>query len=258
VSPVPAGLYALEHEPYDDDAPLVVLVHGTLDRSAAFGRTVQRLSDLHVIVYDRRGYGRSAAAQPPASTLEDHATDLISILDGRPATVVGHSYGGVVALVAAGQRPDLIVAVGVFESPTPWAPWWPAEADEGMAMFATSMDDPSRVAEAFFRRVAGDAAWDELPERTRDDRRSEGRALVADIGSLRDIDAPFDLSALTVPLIVGRGSESMGYQRAGARRMAEEAGVELVEISGGAHGSHTTHPDEFAAFARRAVELGRA
>src|SRR5919112_549988 len=46
--------------------PLVVLVHGSLDRCAAFARVVaaEALAGLHTIRYDRRGYGRSIDARP--------------------------------------------------------------------------------------------------------------------------------------------------------------------------------------------------
>ena len=44
----------------------------------------------------------------------------------RPATVVGHSYGGAVAMLAAVRRPDLVTALGLFEPSMQWAPWWPS------------------------------------------------------------------------------------------------------------------------------------
>ncbi|HZB71156.1 MAG TPA: alpha/beta fold hydrolase, partial [Acidimicrobiales bacterium] len=71
--------------------PLVVLVHGSLDRSATFARVVaaEGLARLHTIRYDRRGYGRSIDAGPPAG-LDEHVEDLLGVVDGRPAVVVGH------------------------------------------------------------------------------------------------------------------------------------------------------------------------
>jgi pimeloyl-ACP methyl ester carboxylesterase len=256
MSPFPQGLYVLEHEPYDEDAPVVVLVHGAMDRSAAFGRVVQRLPDLFVVVYDRRGYARSARAEPAASTLADHANDLLGILEGRPAAVVGHSYGGAVAMLAAHVRPDLITSLGVFESPVPWMPWWPAESAEsvGAELLARS-DDPGAAAELFVRGQLGDAAWEELPAPTQAERRAEGAVLLADLHSLRKAGAPFDPAELSVPMAVGRGTATAGYQRAAAAALAGATGAELIDIEGGAHGSHTTHPPEFAAFVRRVVEL---
>jgi pimeloyl-ACP methyl ester carboxylesterase len=90
---------------------------------------------------------------------------------------------------------------------------------------------------------------------TQEARRGEGEALLADITSLRDIAPPFDVAALPVPLLVGCGTESLAYQREGARRLADKAGAELVQIAGGAHGAHTSHPADFADFVRRAVAL---
>ena len=258
MSPVPEGLYALEHEPYDEQAPVVVLVHGAMDRSSAFGRVVQRLPELFVIVYDRRGYARSARAEPPATALVDHAHDLLALLEGRPAAVVGHSYGGVTAMLAAHLRPDLITSLGVFESPVPWMPWWPAESAESAgAELLARADDPAAAAELFVRGQLGDAAWDDLPAPTQAERRAEGPVLLADLRSLRDAGAPFDPALLSVPMIVGRGTASAGYQRAAAGALAEATGAELIDIEAGAHASHTTHPAEFAAFVRRAVELSR-
>jgi pimeloyl-ACP methyl ester carboxylesterase len=48
-------LFVNEHSV--DGAPLVVLVHGSMDRNSAFARCAGLLRDLHTIRYDRRGYG---------------------------------------------------------------------------------------------------------------------------------------------------------------------------------------------------------
>ena len=43
--------------------------------------------------------------------------DLVTIVGGRPAVLVGHSYGGDVALGAAAAAPEVVRAVGVYEPP---------------------------------------------------------------------------------------------------------------------------------------------
>jgi pimeloyl-ACP methyl ester carboxylesterase len=259
VSPVPLGLYALEHEPYDEGAPIVVLVHGAMDRSAAFGRVVQLLSDLHVVVYDRRGYARSARAEPVAASLDDHAEDLLAILDGRTATIVGHSYGGAVAMLVAHRQPDVVRAIGVFEAPVPWMSWWPAEAAGSTAgQIMAANGGPGEAAELFVRGQLGDRAWDDLPPQTQAERRAEGGALLSDLRSLSDVDPPlFDPAELASPMIVGRGGASLGYHRVAAERLAGTAGAELVDIEGAGHAAHTTHPDQFARLVRRTVGLSR-
>ena len=260
MSPVPRGLYVLEHEPYDEQAPIVVLVHGALDRSSAFGRVVQRLPDLHVVVYDRRGYARSARAEPTNSsggvTFADHADDLLAILDGRPATVVGHSYGGAVAMLAAYRDPQTVTALGVFEAPVPWMPWWPVDGSESVAAeLLAGGSDGAKAAELFVRRQLGDRAWEDMPPPTQDERRADGVALLADLGSLRGTDRPFDPAEIASPMIVGRGSDTAGYHHLAAARLAESTGASLVDVEGGGHASHVSHPEEFAAFVRRAVDL---
>ena len=55
---------------------------------------------------DRRGFAAS-----PDIDRSDHdvdALDVVDLLDAGGAHVVGHSYGGVVALLAAGRRPDAV------------------------------------------------------------------------------------------------------------------------------------------------------
>ena len=236
--------------------PLVVFVHGTMDRSTSFARTMGCLPDLHTMAYDRRGYARSSAVEPPAESLDDHVRDLLDVIDGRPSVVVGHSYGGDVGLAASIERPDVIGSVLVFEAPTPWVPWWPA--DSAGARAVAQADSPEDAAEAFIRRLVGDRTWERLPERTRAARRAEGPAVLTDLKSIRD-DAAFDLDAVTVPVVVGSGSEGEPHHRECARRMAEALrDAELVEINGGAHGSHMTHPQQFAALVRQAIERSKS
>jgi pimeloyl-ACP methyl ester carboxylesterase len=229
---------------------LVLLVHGSMDRSTSFGRAVKALGELHVITYDRHGYGHSLAP-PPHTTLAAHAADLLRLVDGRRCVVVGHSYGGDVALVAAIERPDLIAAVGAFEAPMPWQPWWPTSSAGSAAMEATS---PEEAAEAFMRRVVGDRIWSRLPRATRDARRAEGETLVAEMESIRG-PAPFDPGDVTVPVVAGCGSESEPRHQESAQRLAAAVGDgELVVIDGAGHGAHMSHPREFADFVRRVVE----
>jgi pimeloyl-ACP methyl ester carboxylesterase len=234
----------------------VVLVHGSLDRGAAFARVVaaEPLAGLHTLRYDRRGYGRSVDVGPPAG-LDEHVDDLLAVIDGRPAVVAGHSYGGLVALVAAVRAPDLIRAVAAFEPPQPWAPWWP----RGSPGSAAAAAGPADAAEAFLRRMVGDDRWEALPERTRAARRREGTALAAELRSVRSAPAPpLDPGALAVPVVVGRGTRSAEHLRRSAAELAAAVpGAVLVEVDGADHGAHLTHPVEVAAWVRRAVDLGR-
>jgi pimeloyl-ACP methyl ester carboxylesterase len=250
----PSGLHIVDHPASGTGSSplLVVLAHGSLDRGTSFARVVRRLPDLHVVTYDRRGYHRSRDATPAATSLEDHIADLLAVVNGRPSVLIGHSYGGAVVLGAAATAPDAVRAVGVYEPPLPWMDWWPRRARrDGPA------EDPGVFAESFFKRVVNSEAWDRLPESARAERRADGHALVTELVDIRRDRSPIDFDRLVVPVLLGRGSRSIPHHRQGIDALVELLPVsEVVEFAGSAHGAHISHPDAFAAFVRRVVELG--
>ncbi len=167
--------------------PHVVLIHGSLDRSAGMLKLSRRLDQaFRVTRYDRRGYGRSMPCDGPFD-IDAQVADLVDLLrngdERSPCVLFGHSYGGNVALATAQRHPDLVAGVAIYESPLPWLPWWP---DSTAGADATSWShDPETAAERFMRRLLGDARWDRLPSATREARRSEGPALVGELDDLR-------------------------------------------------------------------------
>jgi pimeloyl-ACP methyl ester carboxylesterase len=256
----PSQLAITEHVPDGPSGgtPVIVLVHGSLDRSTSFARVVRRLDDLHTVVYDRRGYHRSRGALPINTALSGHVDDLLVVIDGRPAVVVGHSYGGDVALGAAlraGENSP-IRCVAAYEPPMPWLDVWPKRRvgqEPPAASYGTRSDD-AEAAERFFRRMVGDAAWDRLPEEGRAERRADGAALAAELTAIRLTEAPFDVTAMTIPSIFARGENSAPRHRQSVEWLVEHTpGSELVEIPGASHGAHLTHPDAFAAMVRHAL-----
>jgi len=244
-------------DPPPEGTPMVVLVHGSLDRAGSFARVTRRLDDLHTVAYDRRGYHRSRHVTPVHDTLDGHVGDLLAVIDGRPCVVVGHSYGGDIALGAAlgPGGPGPILAVAAYEPPMPWLGPSATRPRAGVAGDRRPEDeDPAEVAERFFRRMVGDSAWDRLPEEAREARRADGPALAGEIAAIRTTVAPFDVSHLAVPAVFGRGTDSLPHQRASVDWLVAHApDAELVEIDGAAHGAHLTHPDAFARFVRTAV-----
>jgi len=253
------GLHFVEHRPHsrtvgNSAETLVVLVHGSLDRGTSFARVVRRLNDLHVITYDRRGYERSREVRPIARSVGEHAADLLRIIGARKSVVIGHSYGGDVALAAAIEDPRSVLAVGAYEPPLPWTDWWPRRSRSQL-----ELEDPAVHAENFFKRMVGEAAWDRLPEATRAARRADGPALAAELTAIREVDAPIDFSRLVVPAAFGRGGDSRPHHRRAAQELVDIIpGSALVEIPGAGHGAHLTHPDAFADFVRTVVSLPTA
>lgn len=238
-------------------APLVVFVHGSMDRSGAFARCCGHLRDLHTVRYDRRGYGKSSGLGAP--TIAGHADDLIDVLAERRGVVVGHSLGGVIALTAAQRRPDLVRAVGAYEAPMPWIDWWPKKSAGGEAMTAGAGQSAEAVADAaerFMRRMIGDERWEALPEGTRHARRAEGPALLAELQSAR-AGAPYDPSKITVPVVAGCSTGSREHHQWAAHELAKLTGTEPFVIEGADHGAHVTHHAEFATFVRLVLDAAQ-
>ncbi len=231
-------------------APLIVLVHGSMDRSAGLLKLSRRLDDAHRVVrYDRRGYGRSVDLGGPF-TLATHVADLELLLGGRRAAVVfGHSYGGNVALALAQRRPDLVNAVAVYETPMSWLDWWPSSTAGGDALRSTDGAelDPADAAERFMRRLVGDERWARLPSRTRTARRAEGAAMVGELDDLRRVPA-WDPAAVHVPVVAMRGVDGAEHHRRSTAHLgAALANCTVVDIDGARHFGPNTHPDAVAA-----------
>lgn len=216
-----------------------------MDRRGAWARIVRRLGDSwRVITYDRRGYARAVGASGPFD-VSHNVGDLVAIIERHsevPVVVVGHSFGGVVALATVARRPDLVRSVAVYEPPQSWNAWWPGNT--GGAMAVARADRPEEAAEAFMRRVVGDATWEGLPEKTRAARRAEGRALVGELSDIRR-SAPFDPTDVARPVLVGRGERASAHQVRGADELSRALGSAPIVLSGAGHNAHTSHAADF-------------
>jgi pimeloyl-ACP methyl ester carboxylesterase len=233
----------------------VVLVHGSPDRSKNFAAVLERLADLPIVTYDRRGYGKSVDVRPPARDFGDHADDLLAVLDGRCSVVVAQSVGCNVALTAAARAPELVAALGLWEPPNAWCDWWPDPALPASAAHFAAATDPEALGEEFNRGILGDERWDSLPERTRQLLRAEGAAFRSDMAA--ELFAPFAFADVTSPTVIGYGTETSSGHAEGARRLAALMGAELYEVEGADHFCPLTNPDAWAELVRRAVALAR-
>ncbi len=235
-------------------APRVVIVHGAMDRAAGFVKVGRHLTDLDVVRYDRRGYGRSQDAGVSA-TFDAQADDLLAVIGEEPAVLFGHSAGGIVALVAAERRPDLVPAVLAFEAPTPWAPWYRRHRPVHAATDAS--DEQVREAvDGFMDAVVGADRWRSLPPSTRAQRYADGRALLVDMEITSTGTAPFDTTRIAGPVVAAHGTESGERHRLSAQELVKEVpSGELHVVAGAGHMAPDTHPAEVADLVRRAVGL---
>jgi pimeloyl-ACP methyl ester carboxylesterase len=224
--------------------PLVVVIHGSMDRSAGMLKLSRRLdTDYRVLRYDRRGYGRSFPHSGPF-TMDAQVNDLVGLLAGRKAVLVGHSYGGNIALATADRHPDLVAGVAVYEMPLSWEPWWPGTTAGSLAV--ADAGPPDEAAERFLRRMLGDQRWEALPERTKEARRGEGLAMVGELDDLRRA-RPWDPERITMPVVTAFGSLGASHHHNGMRHAATMLRCPLVELADCRHDAPLSHPDLFRA-----------
>lgn len=131
--------------------PGVVFVEGSLTEAFVYARFARRLARaMPVHVYDRRGRGGSSP-QPTNYTMDDEIADLGTVLEATGSTtVVGHSYGGGIAIEAALRLPIQLIAcydavVNVDGCvPTDFLPHLEAAVDRGQ---------PTRAVTVFARGI---------------------------------------------------------------------------------------------------------
>ena len=219
-----------------------------MDRSLSFGRMTRRMKDVTTISYDRRGYGSSTVE---ACMLSDHLDDLICIIEPLQQEVIlfGHSAGGVVALRAAQQRPELVVGVLIFETPAMWFDFYPRNNIESLA------ETPEERAEVFMKQMIGERTWRRLGTKTHQKRRAEGIGLDNDSNMLNNQYQQVDLGEIHVPVWVCASADAPEVMHTGALRLAEAIphGT-FKEIVNTDHGIHLTNP---AAAAELVTEFRR-
>jgi pimeloyl-ACP methyl ester carboxylesterase len=236
----------------------VVLVHGVMtwgtDDVSGFAAQRPLAARYRLDLVDRRGYGGSPDIDHSDCTVD--AADVITVLldDGTPGGthLVGHSFGGVVALLVAAERPDLVASLALIEP----------------AAYQATLDSPL-VAKALARQRAGlaslpadftpaqfleassvgiDAA---VPERTPQRLRAAGTAMREHPCTEVSVDLSA-IAGLTVPKLVVRGDWTTApevYRELGGRALmacadlvSERIGADLQVVAGADHSPHVQQP----------------
>lgn len=109
-----------DHDP--DGRPPVVMIHDLVtDNLSSYYYTIANPVALvaDTWLYDLRGHGRSS--MPPSGyTTEHHAGDLHDLLSSWPVTapahLVGHGFGGAIALSFADRYPDRVASLVLLDA----------------------------------------------------------------------------------------------------------------------------------------------
>ncbi|HEY2256307.1 MAG TPA: alpha/beta hydrolase [Variovorax sp.] len=142
---------------WGSNGPRIVMVHGSAQGSELGGQrhfsAQERLADRgwQLIVPDRPGHGRTPSPGRPDDADADGAlvAELLDDGDGAGAHLVGHSFGGCVALAAAARRPGAVRSLTIIEpAMAPLAMNKPVVLRFGLRMAKTlifSFSDEARI-----------------------------------------------------------------------------------------------------------------
>jgi len=235
----------------------VVCLHANASSSTQWRALMERLAPrCHVLAPDLYGAGKTPE-WPSAETiaLADEVALIAPVLAaaGTPLTLIGHSYGGAVALLAALADPARVRALVLYE-PTLFAlvdAATPRPNDtEGIlaavdaAADALDAGDRARAAEHFIDYWMGAGSWQRMPEQ----RQAPIAAAAVNVRRWRHalVEEATPLAAfgaLTMPVLYLVGKRSTAAARAVARELvATLPNVERIELDLG-HMGPVTDPE---------------
>lgn len=197
----------------EEGAPPVILLHGIGGDHTTWSVVADHLADRYrVYAVDQRGHGSSDRADRYSFRLM--AEDVWALADElglEEVRLVGHSMGGLVALIAAQLRPDRVAGLVVEEAPPP------------VAMDRPPLDPPDEETPYDF-------------------------ALINQIrAELREPDHAnwADLDRLTMPVLVLAGGPTSALPQEPMPDVAQQIPGARLETVAVGHGIHSEAPVEF-------------
>ncbi len=238
----------------------LLLVHAFPLDHTLWTDQIETFSDTHrVIAPDLRGFGRSADA-PSVVTMEDHAADLVALLDeldiGKVG-VCGLSMGGYIAMALLQEHPERVKSVILCNTR--------AVGDSNEARRSrlenadrAERDGPDEIAAAMLPKMLSAKGLEDPALRTRVRSmmtRQRGGGVAA---ALRGMAARPDrtplLERLAMPALVIAGDQDVLIPEAECRAMAETIpGAHYVVLRGAGHLSNLDDPAAFNAALRNFI-----
>jgi len=226
--------------------PRLVLVHGSVVGGRGTWREQRRTVDpetMTLAVLERPGFepspvsdlGWTPALPPARIDFEEHATWVADRIEPGDH-LVGHSYGGVIALLAAAAVGEDLASLTVIEPPCTRValddPAVAAFADRGAAFWRDGpRDDPEAFLRGFLASVG--SAFDP-PSPLPPALERGARALIAERGPW-EAEIPLErLRALDLPTLVVSGAHHHAFD-AICDALERELGAERLVVAGHGH-----------------------
>jgi pimeloyl-ACP methyl ester carboxylesterase len=228
---------------------------GATGIGAHFTQIARLLADeFTVVIYDRRGNGRSPRPEgwTETSTEEqaDDAAALLAALGLSPAAVFGTSTGAVFVLCMLVRHPDAVRGA-ILHEPGLFALFDDPDGTRAVLkdLVAQGMEQGGLAGalEQFWRFVAGDASWEGLEPGLRERALgSAGTYFGLERGRFDAYVPPDDvLAAVAVPVAVMAGESTRPEFVQASQRLAQRLGVEVTRVPGG-HATYLDHAPELA------------
>lgn len=272
---LPIDGHTLYYETFDDGAAgePIVFIHGVTANMATWytfippflgrGRVILLTLPGHYPATFPSGYDE---AQITAAAWGDLAGAAIAqITDGQPATVIGHSTGGFLAVAAAWRAPEIarrVVSIsgfaqgawsgvlglsqrGLLTVPALYYPsFW---ALYGLSKLSASiLAAMMRIYNPGFRANGDPTATRRLARRAMDDyRRLEMANMARVFRAMRDhVDMRGDLGAITAPVLAITGADDPTVPPEQARLIAEGVPQGTLHTTPGGHTAYFEYADE--------------
>jgi pimeloyl-ACP methyl ester carboxylesterase len=236
------------------EATPVLALHSGGFTSRQWRRLAEALAPTHpVVLPDFIGYGKSSSW--PAGKPFSFHTDLEmarALLEdiGRPVHLVGHSYGGMIALFLAMQVPALVRSISVFEPVSFGIVDETIDADgELTAMRASSTKEAASGGvsdgwlESFVDWWNGTGAWKGMNDETKNAFRQVSWKLVNEVLSLvTDTTSLATYATIAAPTLFLTAETSPGVERRIVETLAKALpNASLERFAGAGHMAPITH-----------------
>lgn len=244
---------------FGDRGPAVVAVHASGMAGRQFRALGEALAPDHrVFVPDLIGYGRNAVwredpTRPGFDPAEDVAVVRALVHAVGPAALVGHSYGGWIALRAAAAEPPTAlvlfepVAFGVLYAPPDDALADLAALDAAGDFFAPALVGTPPWCERFVDWWGGPGAWTRMGPIMQAMFVQRAHKTFHEVFAVASDRAPVATYPRGPRALLLRGETTRRAAARVAERLADHFSAPLHVFAGAGHMAPLTHADEVAA-----------
>jgi pimeloyl-ACP methyl ester carboxylesterase len=235
----------------------VVCLHSSMSHGGQWRALVNRLAaDFNVLTPNLLGYGSADNGFARQLRLEDEVNAVMRQIGAfcGPVHLVGHSFGGAVALRLASMYPQRVASLTVYEPV-----WFSLLFENGVSDAETREIDRiqkalasqtefgrRRGAQQFIDYWAGGDAWSQLPATQQYRLASLSSKVAAEFGALlAAAPATQELRKMDIPMRLLCGTETRDSARRVSELLAEILpGVEYSRLDGLAHMAPVTNADD--------------